>query len=417
MRRTEPALRRKCRAPNLYTPGKLETLALSARAGLLKPSPTLAITAKANAMKAAGEDVVNFGAGEPDFNTPEPIVEAAVEAMRGGFTKYTPSAGIKDLKEAIAAKLLRENGVKVSPDQVVVSCGAKQSVYQAMQVLLDPGDEVILIAPYWMTYAEQIKLAGGVPKVIKASSEAGFVPSYDQLKEAIGPRTKAIIVNSPSNPTGAMLPRETLKEIAALAIRHGFWIVTDEIYERLVYGGEIHNSIASFSGDVAERTITIGGCSKSYAMTGWRIGFAAAPLPVAKALSNLQDQVTSNPTSFAQKGATVAFNLPAEAVEAMRAEFEARRDLIAQLLGEIPNVKLPFPKGAFYAFPDVSHYLGGSVSNDLDLATYLLAEAKVAVIPGSVFEGEGHIRLTYACSRADIERGVKRIGEALSKIG
>ncbi|RYG23923.1 pyridoxal phosphate-dependent aminotransferase, partial [bacterium] len=350
----------------------METLALSARAGLLKPSPTLAITAKANAMKAAGEDVVNFGAGEPDFNTPEPIVEAAVEAVRGGFTKYTPSAGIKELKEAIAAKLLRENNVKVSPDQVVVSCGAKQSVYQTMQVLLDPGDEVILIAPYWMTYAEQVRLAGGVPKVVKAPASEGFVPSIDQLKEAIGPKTKAIIVNSPSNPTGAILPRETLKQIAALALKNDFWIVTDEIYERLIYGGESHTSIASLSSEVAERTITIGGCSKSYSMTGWRIGFAAAPTAVAKSLSNLQDQITSNPTSFAQKGATVAFNLPAESVEAMRAEFEARRDLIARLLGEIPGVKLPFPKGAFYAFPDMTAYLGGAVANDLDLATYLL---------------------------------------------
>ncbi len=383
---------------------------------MLKPSPTLAITAKANAMKAAGEDVVNFGAGEPDFNTPEPIVEAAVEAVRGGFTKYTPSAGIKELKEAIAAKLLRENSVKVSPDQVIVSCGAKQSVYQTMQVLLDPGDEVILVAPYWMTYAEQIRLAGGVPRVVKASAAEGFVPSLDQLKEAVGPRTKAILVNSPSNPTGAVLPRATLKEIASLALSRGLWVVTDEIYERLLYGGESHTSIASLGSEIADRTITIGGCSKSYSMTGWRIGFAAAPAPVAKALSNLQDQITSNPTSFAQKGATVAFNLPAESVEAMRAEFEGRRDLISRLLGDIPDVKLPLPKGAFYAFPDVSAYLGGKVANDLELATYLLEEARVAVIPGSVFEGEGHIRLTYACSRADIERGVTRIAEALSRL-
>jgi aspartate aminotransferase len=393
----------------------LETLALSARAGLLKPSPTLAITAKANAMKAAGEDVVNFGAGEPDFNTPEPIIEAAVEAVRGGFTKYTPSAGIKELKEAIAGKLLRDNNVKVSPDQVIVSCGAKQSVYQTMQVLLDPGDEVILIAPYWMTYAEQIKLANGVPKVVKAPAENGFIPSIEQLKEAITSKTKAILVCSPSNPTGAVLPRTTLKEIASLALRHNLWIVTDEIYERLIYG-ETHTSIASLGTEIAERTITIGGCSKTYAMTGWRIGFAAAPPLVAKALSNLQDQITSNPTSFAQKGATVAFNMPAESVEVMRAEFEARRDIISRLLGEIPGVKMLLPKGAFYAFPDVTSYLGGRIANDIDLAGYLLEEAKVAVIPGTVFEGEGHIRLSYACSRADIERGVGRIAEALSKL-
>lgn len=399
--------------PRLYTFGKLETLSLSARAGMLKPSPTLSITAKAGAMKAAGEDVVSFAAGEPDFNTPEPIIDAAVDALHHGFTKYTPSAGIKELKEAIAAKLARENGVRVAPEAVVVSCGAKQSVYQTLQVLLDPGDEVILIAPYWMTYAEQIRLAGGVPKVVATSAEDGFVPEYESLKAAVGPRTKAILVNSPSNPTGAVLPRDTLKEIAALALRHGLWIVTDEIYERLVYGGETHTSIASLSTDVAERTITIGGCSKSYAMTGWRIGFAAAPLPVAKAMSNLQDQITSNPTSFAQKGATVAFNLPAEAVETMRAEFEARRDLIVRLLRGIDGVTITEPRGAFYAFPDVSAFMGG---DDQALATYLLEEAKVAVIPGSVFEGPGHIRLTYACSRADIERGVGRIAEALSKL-
>ena len=235
----------------------------------------------------------------------------------------------------------------------------------------------------------------------------------DDLKAAVGPRTKAILVNSPSNPTGAVLPRETLKEIAALALRRDLWIVTDEIYERLVYGGERSVSIASLGSEVAARTITIGGCSKSYAMTGWRIGFAAAPLPVAKALSSLQDQITSNPTSFAQKGATVAFNLPAEAVETMRAEFEARRDLIVRLLGAIPNVKMVEPKGAFYAFPDFSAYMGG---DDMALASYLIEEAKVAVIPGSVFEGAGHIRLSYACSRADIERGVGRIAEAVSRL-
>ena len=397
----------------MYTLGNLETLALSARAGTLKASPTLSITAKANAMKAAGEDLVSFAAGEPDFNTPEPIVEAAVEAVRGGFTKYTPTSGIKELKDAIAGKLLRENGVKVSPEQIVVSCGAKQSLYEAFQVLLDPGDEVILVAPYWMTYAEQVRLAGGVPKVVKARAEDGFVPSYEALKEAVGPRTKAILINSPSNPTGAVLPRETLKEIAALALRHGLWIVTDEIYERLVYGGTTHTSIASLGAEVAERTVTIGGCSKSYAMTGWRIGFAAAPLPVTKAMSNLQDQITSNPTSFAQKGATVAFNLPAESVEAMRAEFEARRDLIVELLKGIPGAVVPEPKGAFYAFPDMGAFMGG---DDVALATYLLDEAKVAVIPGSVFEGPGHIRLTYACSRADIEKGVKRIAEAVSRL-
>lgn len=393
----------------------MDTLKLSARAGLLKPSPTLSITAKANALKAEGVDVISFAAGEPDFNTPEPINQAAIRALESGFTKYTPSSGTKDLKDAIVGKLERENGVKVTPEQIVVSCGAKHSIYNAMQVLLDPGDEVILIAPYWMTYAEQIRLAGGEPKVVYTTGESGFVPSYDALREAITPRTKAIIVNSPSNPTGAVLPRETLKEIATLALRHGLWIVADEIYERLVYGGATAPSLAALGRDVAERTITVGGCSKSYAMTGWRIGFAAGPVEVAKAMSNFQDQVTSNPTSFAQKGAVAAFNLDASSVEAMRAEFEARRDLIVGLLREVPDVRVPEPKGAFYVFPDFSAYLTDGIASDVELATYLLQEANVATVPGSVFEGAGHLRLSYAASREDITRGVARIAEALGK--
>ena len=394
----------------------MTTLSLSARAGLLKPSPTLAITSKAKAMQAEGIDVVSFGAGEPDFNTPEPICEAAIDAIHKGFTKYTPSAGIPELRKAVVNKFEHENGLKYTPEQVIVSCGAKHSVYNTMQVLLDPGDEVILIAPYWMTYADQVRLAGGVPVVVHTSSEAGFVPELDQLKEAISPRTKAIIVNSPSNPTGAVLPRETLKQIAALALRHSLWVVADEIYEHLLYGGEKHVSIASLGTDIFNQTITINGCSKSYAMTGWRIGYAAAPLPIAKAMSNFQDQVTSNPTSFVQKGAVAALNLPPSSIEAMRAEFEARRDLIHGLLTAIPGIKMPSPKGAFYAFPDVSAYLNGDLKSDVDLATFLLDEAKVATVPGSVFEGSGHIRLSYATSRADIEKGVARIAEALKRI-
>jgi aspartate aminotransferase len=390
-----------------------DTLRLSARTGLLKPSPTLSITAKANALKAEGVDVISFAAGEPDFNTPEPIMDAAIAAMRAGMTKYTPSSGTKDLKEAICAKLERENGLRYTPEQIVASCGAKHSVYNTMQVLVDPGDEVILIAPYWMTYADQIRLAGGVPVVVHTSGDANFVPTYEQIKAAVTSKTKAIILNSPSNPTGAMLPRETLKEIAALALRHDFWIVADEIYERLVYGGAEHVSIASLGKDVYDRTITINGVSKTYSMTGWRIGFAAAPVAVAKAMSNLQDQVTSNPTSFAQKGAVAAYNLPPDAVEGMRAEFEARRDLVVRLLREIPNVKVPEPKGAFYVFPDVSHYVGEGAASDVELATYLLEKANVATVPGSVFEGVGHLRLSYAASRNDIERGVARIAEAL----
>ena len=364
-------------------------------------------------MKAEGKDVISFGAGEPDFNTPAEIITAAKEALDSGKTKYTPSAGIKELREAIAAKVQRENGLTYSPDQIVASCGAKHSLYNVAQVLFNPGDEVILIAPYWMTYADQIKLAGATPVVVHTTPESGFVPTYEQLQSAVSPKTKAIMLNSPSNPSGALLPRQTLKEIGALAIKHDFWIISDEIYERLIYG-EKFESIASLGKEVYERTITIGGCSKSYAMTGWRLGFAAAPLVVAKAMSNFQDQVTSNPTSFVQYGAVAAFNLPATSVEAMRAEFEARRDLIVRLLSEIPGFKIHPPKGAFYAFPDVTGALKPG-ETDLDLTSYLLEEALVAVVPGSVFEAPGHIRLSYATSRQNIEKGVGRIREALEK--
>jgi len=388
---------------------------LSLRAGLLKPSPTLSITAKANALKAQGVDVVSFGAGEPDFNTPEAICETTIAAIRAGFTKYTPSAGIKELREAIAQKLTHENHVPTTADQVVVSCGGKHSVYNCMQLLLDPGDEVLLIAPYWMTYAEQIKLAGGVPVVVYTTAETGFVPTIAEIAEKVTARTKAIVINSPSNPTGAVLPRAFLEELAALAVDKGFWVISDEIYEKLIYG-ETHVSIASLNEEIAAQTITIGGCSKTYAMTGWRIGFAAAPLTLAKAMSNFQDQVTSNPTSFVQKGAVTAFQLPPNQVEAMREEFQARRDLIVGLLADVPGFKILAPKGAFYAFVDVRGALTSAVADDVALSAYLLAEAKVSVIPGSVFEGAGHLRLSYAASRHDIERGVARIREAVAKL-
>lgn len=394
----------------------VKTISLSRRVGALGPSPTLGITAKANEMKASGIDVVSFAAGEPDFPTPQPISDAAIAALQAGFTKYTPSSGIAPLKEAIAAKLERENGVSASPSSIVVSCGAKHSVYNTMFTLLDEGDEAILIAPYWMTYADQIRLAGGVPAVVKTGPETGFVPSIDAIREKITPRTKAILINSPGNPTGAVYPKATIEAIAELAVRHDLWLVSDEIYERLVYG-ERAISPASLGKEIAERTITIGGCSKTFSMTGWRIGFASAPEPIAKAMSNLQDQVTSNPTSFAQKGAIAAYQLPPEAVEAMRAEFQIRRDLITGLLNQIPGIHATVPGGAFYAFPDVSEHLNGMIRDDRALAAHLLETAHIATIPGSVFEGEGHLRLSYACSRADIERGVARLAEALKNLG
>ncbi len=363
-------------------------------------------------MRSEGIDVISFAAGEPDFNTPEPVCDAAIAALKDGFTKYTPSAGIPALREAISEKLLRENGVTAPPGDIIVSCGAKHSIYNALQVLVDPGDEVILIAPYWMTYADQVRLAGGTPVVVQTRAEEGFEPDLEAIKASVTPRTKAILLNSPSNPTGAMYSRALIAGIAELATRHDFWIISDEIYERLTYG-QPHISVASISSEAAERTISVGGCSKSYAMTGWRIGFAAAPAPVAKAMSNFQDQVTSNPTSFAQKGAVVAFNLPASTVEAMRVEFEARRDLIVRLINDVPGLSMRAPCGAFYAFVDASQFMNG---DDASLASHLLDTARVAAIPGSVFEGPGYLRMSYATSRKNIELGVARIAEALAKM-
>lgn len=364
-------------------------------------------------MRAAGEDVLSFAAGEPDFETPMPAIEAADRAMRSGVTRYTPSVGTPDLRSAIVDKLSRDNGLTYRPEEIVVSCGAKQSCYNTFQVLLDPGDEVILIAPYWMTYKEQIELAGGRAVVVKTRAEDGFLPDPEALSAAVGPKTRAILVNSPSNPTGAVLPRAVLEHVAELALRHDLWIVSDEIYERLVYGDAEAPSIAGFSDDVKARTVTIDGMSKAFAMTGWRIGYAAAPVAVAKAMGALQDQVTSNPTSFAQVGAAAALRMGPETVEGMRKEFETRRDLIVGLFRAIPKLGVPEPRGAFYLFPDFSAYMGG---DDVALAAHLLEAARVAVIPGSVFEGPGCLRLSYACGRPQIEAGAARIAAALSEL-
>lgn len=366
-------------------------------------------------MKAEGIDVLSFAAGEPDFNTPEVVCEAAVKALHQGFTKYTPSAGIPELKEAVVDKLSRENGLTYKPGSVVVSCGAKHSVYNTMMTLLNDGDEAILLAPYWMTYAEQITLAGGVPVVVKTDASSGYVPSIEAVAEKITPRTKLILINSPCNPTGAVYPRKTLQGLADLALKHGLWIVADEIYERLVYGVE-HVSIASLSPEVLARTVTIGGVSKTYSMTGWRIGFAAAPIDVANAMSNFQDQVTSNPTSFAQKGAVAALHLDEREIEGMRREFEGRRNLIVERLSAIDGLSVGTPLGAFYVFADVSAFLGNRIADDLALSAYLLDEARVATVPGSVFEGAGHLRLSYATGRDDIMRGCERIADALAKL-
>ena len=384
---------------------------LSERVSLLKPSPTLALTAKVAELRRNGEEIVSFAAGEPDFGTPASVCEAGIEAIRAGHTRYTAGAGIPQLREAISAKLQKDNGVTVEPTQVVVSAGAKQALFNAITALCNPGDEVILIAPYWMTYRDQVLLAGGKPVVVQTSRADGYIPSLDALRAATTSRTKAIVINSPSNPAGAVLPRSTLKEIAALALRNELFVISDEIYEQLVYDGEKHISIASLGSEIAHRTITINGMSKAYAMTGWRIGYSASPLPIAKAMSAIQDQVTSNASSISQYAALAALAMPKEALRAMTEEFQCRRDLILQELAKIPGVSCAKPGGAFYAFPDVSAYLDGG--DDVALSQRLLEGQKVATVPGSVFEGKGHLRLTYALDRAQISEGVRRIAEGL----
>lgn len=356
--------------------------------------------------------MVSFGAGEPDFATPSLIVDAAVAALREGLTRYTPTPGLPDLREAAASKLRRENRIDCTAEQIVVSSGAKHSLFNTLMCLVDPGDEVVVFSPYWMTYIEQVSLCGGVPVVVPTEAANGFVPTLDAIERAVSPRTKALILNSPCNPTGAVFPSETVEWIAQQALRLGFWIVSDEIYERLVYGRQA-TSPASLGPEVASQTVTINGCSKSYAMTGWRIGYACAPVPLARSMSNLQDQVTSNATSFAQRGAVRALEMGTPDLEPMRREFQTRRDLMVEQLNQIPGLTVTRPEGAFYVLPDVKAYLGRTFATDADLARHLLEGALVATVPGSVFGAPGHIRLSYATSQDDIVKGVGRIAEAL----
>lgn len=395
---------------------------ISQRAQRTSPSPTLAITAKARKMREEGIDVLSFGAGEPDFDTPEFVKEAAVAALREGFTKYTPTAGIEPLRQAICEKLWRDNGLKYEPSQIIVTCGGKHALYNAFQVICDPGDEVIIPAPYWVSYPEMVKLADGVPVYVYADESTGFVPTIDAIREKITPRTRAIVVNSPCNPTGAVFPRKTLKEIAALALKHDLYIISDEIYEKMVYDGHEHCSIASLSEEVKRRTILVNGVSKAYSMTGWRIGYAAAERELVAAMTRIQDQSTSNPTSIAQKAALAALRAPDDTVQQMVAAFAERRRAIVDGLNRIPGFRCTEPGGAFYAFPNVSALYGKRwgdrvINSSDDFAEYLLEVARVAVVPGSGFGADENIRLSYACSMDTIRNGLARIADAVQALG
>ncbi|MEW6243309.1 MAG: pyridoxal phosphate-dependent aminotransferase [Bacillota bacterium] len=391
---------------------------LSRRARNISPSPTLSIDAKAQEMKRQGIDVITFGVGEPDFDTPEHIKEAGIAAIRAGFTKYTPSNGIVDLKEAIAEKLRIENGLDYKPGCILVSMGAKHSLYNAILTLVDDGDEVIVPAPYWVSYTEQVKLAGGIPVIVPTEEQHDFKLTRSQLEGAVTKRTKLLILNSPNNPTGAVYTKEELEAIAGVCEQHGIYVISDEIYEKLIYDGARHVSIASLGPEIKKLTVTINGVSKAFAMTGWRIGYAAAEKEIIEAMGALQSHATSSAASMCQKASVKALTGPDDAVVAMVREFAARRDYIVERLNSIQGVTARRPQGAFYVFPNITglygRVVGGRyISDDTTLAEALLEVAEVAVVPGVAFGWPGNLRFSYATSMEKIKSGLDRIEAVL----
>lgn len=394
---------------------------LAERALNISPSPTLSINAKAKKMKAEGLDVINYGVGEPDFDTPDHIKMAAVEAIQKGMTKYTPVSGTDGLKAAIIKKLKEDNGLEYQVSQIVVSAGAKHSLYNAFQVLCQEGDEVIVPAPYWVSYLEQIKLAGGVPVVINTRGGDGFKLVPEELESALTGRTKIIILNSPSNPTGAVYTYSELEALGKILERRSIAIISDEIYEKIIYDGREHVSIASLSPGLKDLTVVINGVSKSYAMTGWRIGYAAAPAAVAKAMANLQSHSTSNPTSISQAASVEALLGPQETLAEMVKEFNKRRDYMLARVNSIPGLSCGRPGGAFYLFPDMGAYIGRAyqgkkIGGSKDLAEILLEDAQVALVPGIAFGNDRCFRLSYATSMEKIVEGMDRIEKILGHI-
>ncbi|ACO02975.1 MAG TPA: pyridoxal phosphate-dependent aminotransferase [Persephonella sp.] len=381
----------------------------------VQPSQTLVITAKAAELRKKGIDIIGFGAGEPDFDTPDFVKEAAIKALKEGKTRYTPAAGIPELREGIAKRLKEKNGIEYSPSEVIVTPGAKMGLYEVFSVILNPGDQVIVPAPYWVSYTEQIKLCDGEPVILELSEENGFVLTADKLKEAITERTKALVLNTPSNPTGAVIPRSELERIAQVCLENNILIISDECYEEFCYDEE-HVSIASLSKEVRDITFTVNAFSKSYSMTGWRLGWVAAPEEYIKKITVVQSQTISNPTSFAMYGALAALEDGGKFPAMMKEEFRKRRDFVIEQFLSIDGITCPVPKGAFYAFPNVKAYIVGDIKDDIELTAYLLEEAKVAVVPGSAFGKEGYIRLSYATSMDNLKEGMRRIKEALSKL-
>ena len=396
-------------------------MGIAKRAQAIKPSPTLAAAAKAKAMKAQGIDVVDFGVGEPDFDTPENVKQAGIRAIQSGFTKYTPAGGTDELKEAVVEKFKKDNSLHYEKSQVLISCGAKHSLYNIAEALFDPGDEIIIPSPYWVSYPDQALLNDAVPVIVETTEAEGFKLSAKKLEKSITKKTKALILNSPSNPTGLAYDKKTLEEVAAVALKHRIYVISDEIYEKLIYDGFTHQSIASLGPEIKDLTIVVNGVSKSHSMTGWRIGYAAGPKDIITAMANIQSQSTSNPTSISQKAALEALRGPQEFIAAMNIEFDKRRKYMVQRLNKLPGVSCLMPVGAFYAFPNISKLFGKSaygntIRNSSDLAAFLLDEAKVSLVSGDAFGADAHIRLSYATSMENIKKGLDNIEKAVNQL-
>jgi len=393
---------------------------ISERARRISPSATLAISAKAKAMQAQGIDVVNFGAGEPDFDTPQPIKDAAIESLQSGFTKYTPTSGTPDLKKAIVEKLKRDNGLDFQPSEVIVSLGAKHSIYNAVLATVNPGEEVIIPTPYWVSYPEIVGMADGKPVYVHTDESTGFTMSIEQLRDAVTPKTRMLILNSPSNPTGGVYDRKQIEQIAELAVEKGFYVLSDEIYEKVIYDGREHVSIASLGPEIKQLTITVNGFSKAYSMTGWRLGYIAATKEIVSAMDAIQSHSASNLVSFTQPAGVVALNGPQDMVAKMVAEFDKRRAYIVERLNGIDGVSCYMPGGAFYVFPNVSElygrrFEGRQITGSDAFAEYMLENANIAMVAGSGFGADNYVRLSYAASMETIAKGLDRMAEAIGK--
>ena len=396
-------------------------MTISKRVDQISPSVTLAITAKAKQMKAEGIDIIGFGAGEPDFDTPVHIKNAAKGAIDAGFTKYTPASGTAELKEAICEKFKNDNNLDYTPQEILVSCGAKHSIYNVIVALCSEGEEVIIPSPYWVSYPEMVKASGATPIILEATQDNDFKITPNQLKAAITDKTKLLILNSPSNPTGMLYTKDELQAISQILVEKSVFCISDEIYEEIIYDGQEHISIASLGSDIKELTIVINGVSKAYSMTGWRIGYAAGRKDIIKAMSNLQSHSTSNPTSIAQKAALAALDGTQEPVKVMVAEFKKRRDYIIERLNSINGISCLKTQGAFYVFPDVSGLFGKSfkgkeIKDSMSLTELLLNEAKIAVVPGIAFGSDKNLRLSYASSMDNIKEGLDRLEKFCSEI-